>query len=450
MSSFPRGFLWGTSTSSYQIEGAAKEGGRGESIWDVFSHTPGRVANNENGDTACDHYHLWKQDVALMKELGYKAYRFSIAWPRIFPAGRGRINEEAVDFYSRLVDDLLDAGITPMITLYHWDLPSALPGGWLNRDTALAFADYSAAVVKALGDRVKLWTTLNEPWCSSFLSYFLGEHAPGEKNLAHALQAAHHLLLAHGMAVPAIRAAGREAEVNIVLNLSPVYPYTRSAGDLFAARELDGTFNRWFLDPIFGRRYPADLTAELQQIGALAAEPDYIQPGDMQTIAAPLDALGINYYDSSTVRAIPGREMQPAQWEVVKDPDTEKTDMNWEIHPQGLYDLLLRVNWDYQPGRIYVTENGASYSDGPDAAGKIHDERRTAYLRSHIRAVERAVQAGAPVQGYFVWSFMDNFEWAFGYRQRFGLVYVDYPTQKRLPKDSAFFYSQVCRQNGLD
>lgn len=450
MMTFPKGFLWGTSTSSYQIEGAAREGGRGESIWDRFSHIPGKVAHGDTGDVACDHYHLWKQDVALMKELGYQAYRFSIAWPRIFPEGRGQMNQVGVDFYSHLVDELLAAGITPHITLYHWDLPAALPGGWLNRDTAEAFADYAAAVVKILGDRVKLWTTLNEPWCSSFLSYHLGEHAPGEKDLSSAVRAAHHLLLAHGLAVPAIRAQVQDAEVGIVLNLNLVHPATPSEGDLFAARELDGTFNRWFLDPLYGRRYPADIVAGLNQIGALPQKPDFIRESDFSKIAIPTDFLGVNYYDSKTVRAVSGHEMEPWRWEVVKDPLCPKTDMGWEVHPNGLYDLLLRVNWDYQPRKIYITENGAGYSDGPDSQGKVHDIRRVDYLRAHIRAVGRAIQAGVPAAGYFVWSLMDNFEWAYGYSQRFGLVYIDYPTQTRIPKDSAYFYSEVVRLNGVE
>jgi beta-glucosidase len=451
MLKFPEGFLWGTSTSSYQIEGAVNAGGRGESIWDVFARTPGKVHGGDTGEIACDHYHHWKEDVALMKALGYNAYRFSLAWPRFFPQGRGALNPEGVSFYSRLVDELLEAGITPMVTLYHWDLPTALPGGWTQRDTAYAFADYTKAAVGALGDRVKLWTTLNEPWCSSLLSYYLGEHAPGERDLAAALKAAHHLLLAHGLAVPEIRAAVKQAEVGIVLNLMPVRPYTRSRADLNAMRQFDGSFNRWFLDPIFGRRYPADMLKEYTQMGALDSEtPDDMREEDFELISAPIDNLGINYYEGLRVKAQPGHEMQPQRFLLEKDPEHAKTDMGWDVNPQGLYDILVRVSAEYQPAKIYVTENGAAYHDAPNGEGAVHDTRRIAYLGSHLDAFGRAIQAGVPGAGYFAWSFMDNFEWAYGYSQRFGLVYVDYPTQRRIPKDSAYFYGEIARKNELE
>lgn len=450
MINFPEGFLWGTATSAYQIEGAVKEGGRGESIWDIFAHTPGKVHHGYTGDIACDHYHRWQSDIALMKALGYNAYRFSLAWPRLFPEGRGKLNQEGLDFYSRLIDGLLDAGNTPMVTLYHWDLPAALPGGWLNRDTAFAFADYASTAVQALGDRVKLWTTLNEPWCSSLQSYYLGEHAPGERNLPSALKAAHHLLLAHGLAVPEIRAVAKDAEVGIVLNLAPVVPATQSHPDLNSARQFDGYFNRWFLDPLNGRGYPADILSNYVEMGALDSEtPDFIQADDLKIIAAPIDYLGINYYEQLKVQAQPGHELEPQRWNVVRDPHSAKTQMGWEVRPQGLYDLLLRVHQDYQPKKIYITENGASYIDPPDENGAIHDSRRMEYLRAHIDAFGRAIRAGVPGAGYFVWSLMDNFEWSHGYSQRFGLVQVDFSTQQRTPRDSAYYYGEIARTNRL-
>ena len=450
MMKFPDGFLWGTSTSSYQIEGAVNEDGRGECIWHRFSHTPGKVHGGDTGDVACDHYHLYQEDIKLMKKLGYKAYRFSIAWPRILPTGRGQVNQAGIDFYSRLVDELLAADITPMITLYHWELPTALPGGWVNRDTALAFAEYASVAARALGDRVKMWTTLNEPWCSSLLSYYLGEHAPGERNLACALEAAHYLLVAHGLAVPEIRSARKDAEVGIVLNLTPGVPASRAPADLNSLRQFDGFLNRWFLDPIFGRRYPADILKEYVTLGALSSEqPDYMREEDFDLIAVPTDYLGINYYMLHTIQAVPGEEMQPQRWNVIKNPQLPRTDMDWEVNPDGLYHILLRVQEEYQPGEIYVAENGAAYNDAPDEQGKVHDTRRIDYLRSHINAIGRAIQCGVPAAGYFTWSFMDNFEWAFGYSQRFGLVYVDFATQRRYPKDSAHFYSEVIRNNGL-
>ena len=452
MINFPEGFLWGTATSSYQIEGAVNEGERGESIWDTFAHTPGKIHQGDTGDVACDHYHHWKADIALMKELGYTAYRFSLAWPRLFPQGRGKINPAGVDFYSRLVDGLLEAGITPMVTLYHWDLPTALPGGWTNRATAYAFAEYASAAVKALGDRVRLWTTLNEPWCSSMLSYSLGEHAPGERNLSAALRAAHHLLLAHGLAVPEIRsAAGKDAEVGIAINLAQLIPASRSRADLNSMRQYDGYFNRWFMDPLHGRRYPADIFKEYIALGALDSDtPNFMREDDFTIIAEPLDYLGINFYQLHKIQAQPGHELEPQRWNMVSSSQHPRTDMDWEVAPQGLYDLLMRVNWEYQPAKIYITENGAAYNDAPDAQGAVQDTRRIDYLRGHLDAVGRAIQAGVPAAGYFAWSFMDNFEWTYGYSQRFGLVYIDFATQQRFPKDSAYFYGEIARTNRLE
>lgn len=447
---FPTNFQWGAATSSYQIEGGVKDDGRSSSIWDVFSHTPGKIANHDTGDIACDAYHRWKEDVAWMKQLGLKAYRFSIAWPRIIPAGVGKINQPGMDYYSRLVDELLAAGILPLVTLYHWDLPAAISGGWLSRSTAEAFVDYSAVVVRALGDRVKDWITINEPFCASILGYTAGIHAPGHRDRTEGLAAAHHLLLAHGMAVPVIREECPNARVGIALNLTPYYTTGRSQADLAASRHADGEVNRWFLDPLYGRGYPIDMLNDYIRLGALTSlQPDFIQSKDLDIIAVPTDFLGVNYYTRNVVRAGTITDAGFVNVESLPAPKDNATDMGWELFPFGLYEILSRVHWEYKPGDILVTENGASYSDGPDSAGKIHDERRIAYLRSHIAAVGRAIQSGVPVTGYYLWSLLDNFEWNQGYSQRFGIVYVDFDSQKRYPKDSAFWYRQVIEQNGL-
>jgi len=450
MLTFPKDFRWGVSTSAFQIEGAVHEDGRGESIWDRFAHTPGKILNNDNADVACDHYHRYADDVKLIKDLGFKSYRFSIAWPRIIPTGRGPVNEKGLDFYRRLVDALLENDILPNATLYHWDLPTAL-GGWEFRETAEAFAAYADIVTRRLGDRVKTWCTFNEPWCSSLLSYQRGEHAPGIKDPALALQVAHHILLAHGMAMPLIRANCPDGEAGIVLNILPSEPLTSSAADYEAYRFHDGYFNRWFLDPLFGRRYPADTVADYVKMGWLeSAEPAYIQPGDFETISAPLDYIGVNYYERAVLRAVPGKEMQTGEISVWKAPPEQMTEMKWEIYPDGLLSALLAVYYDYRPPKIYVAENGASYTDpiGPD--GQINDQRRIDYIDRHVRAVHRAIQAGVPMAGYYVWSLMDNFEWGNGYACTFGLVHVDYATQKRLPRASAYWYGEVTRRNGLE
>ncbi len=455
---FPQGFFWGTATSSYQIEGAWNEDGKGESIWDRFSHTPGHIERGEMGNVACDHYHRWQEDIAIHKELGVNGYRFSISWPRILPQGRGAVNPKGLDFYSRLVDGLLEAGIQPFVTLYHWDLPQALQdeGGWPARATAEAFVEYADVVSRRLGDRVKHWMTLNEPWCSSLLGYQIGEHAPGHHDWKSALAAAHHLLLGHGLALPAIRRNSPQSEVGIVLNLIPTEPASPSPEDYDAFRYFDGFFNRWFLDPVFGRGYPADKVLEYAAQGFLPptipltdGDWGFVKSGDLQAIAQPIDFLGVNYYSRSVQRSpvIPEHQNQPRTVHVA--PESEWTEMRWEVFPEGLYRLLNRVNYEYQPRKIYITENGASYSDGPDAAGQIHDERRIAYLRSHLEAAHRAIQNGVPLAGYFTWSIMDNFEWAHGFAQRFGLYWVDFATQKRLPKDSALWYRQVIAGNGL-
>ncbi len=448
---FPQHFQWGTATAAYQIEGAAREDGRKESIWDVFSHTPGKVDNGDTGDVADDHYHHWKEDVALMTKLGYKSYRFSLAWPRILPDGSGRVNQAGIDFYDRLIDELLAAGIQPLVTLYHWDLPAALPGGWLERSTSEAFAEYAGVAARALGDRAKQWITINEPFCASFLSYKHGRHAPGIRDPYKALVAAHHVLLAHGLAVPVLRAEVPDARVGITLNEGPFYPATASKKDHEVARNADGELNRWFIDPVYGRHYPADMLRDYVREGVLeSTEPVFIHEGDMEKIATPTDFLGLNYYTRRVVNTSVQSEEFPDKVHAQPEPDENHTEMGWEIFPYGLYETVCRAYFTYKPKEILITENGASYSDGPDENGKVPDSRRIAYLQSHIEAVGMAIRAGVPVTGYFVWSLLDNFEWAFGYAQRFGIIYVDYTTHKRYPKDSAYWYGKVAARNGLE
>ncbi len=447
---FPDNFIWGAATSSYQIEGAWDEDGKGESIWDRFSHTPGNIEDGSDGDVACDHYHRWPADIALMQSLNLQAYRFSIAWPRILPQGRGTVNQAGLDFYSRLVDGLLEAGITPFVTLYHWDLPQTLQdaGGWPVRSTAEAFVEYADIVSQHLGDRVTDWITHNEPWVISFLGHQIGEHAPGWQDWPAALKTSHHLLLSHGWAVPLIRRNSPGASVGITLNFTPAYPASRSFADLQATRHADGYSHRWFLDPLYGRRYPADMVADYTRLGYLPDEGmTFVEAGDLDTIAVPTDFLGINYYTREVVRDEQAADNLPQT--TVAAPREEWTEMDWEVYPEGLYDLLNRLHFEYRPPRLYITENGASYSDGPDADGHIRDQRRLDYLRTHLTAAHRAIQNGVPLAGYFAWSLMDNFEWAKGYKQRFGLVWVDYETLERTPKGSAVWYRDVIEKNGL-
>ncbi|MEN9937636.1 MAG: hypothetical protein RLZZ387_4215 [Chloroflexota bacterium] len=440
---FPGDFIWGSATASFQIEGATKEDGRGESIWDRFCATPGRVHGGDTGDPACEHYHRWPEDIALMKSLGLHAYRFSVAWPRIFPTGRGTLNEKGLDFYDRLVDGLLEAGIQPYATLYHWDLPQALQdlGGWANRDTAYAFAEYADTVARVLGDRVTGWITHNEPWCASILSHWIGEHAPGMKD-GPALEAAHHLLLSHGLAVPLIRAAAPKAEVGITLNFSPAHPASDSPEDVAAAQRHDGFFNRWFADPVFKGSYPQNMVEIYERMGQRAP----VQDGDMTVIAAPLDFLGVNYYNRAVIKHDP--EAGGLGYSALR-PEGEYTHMDWEVYPDALRELLVRLHRDYAPAKLYVTENGAAYPDEVAPDGAVHDEARVHFLERHFAAVHTAIQEGAPVKGFFVWSLMDNFEWAWGYSRRFGIVYVDYETQQRIPKDSAHYVRDVITANAV-
>jgi beta-glucosidase len=443
---FPDEFKWGVASASYQIEGGVSEGGRLPSIWDTYSHTPGATRNGDTGDVADDHYHRWPEDVELLTELGVDMYRFSLAWPRLQPTGRGALNEAGVDFYSRLVDAQLERGIEPWITLYHWDLPQALQdvGGWPERDTAERFAEYASLIYERLHDRVSYWTTLNEPWCSAFLGHAVGRHAPGIQDDDAALRAAHHLLLGHGLAVTAMRAQGDpDSHFGITLNLYPVEPATDDPADADVARRVDALANRLFLDPVLLGRYPEDIP------------PLPVQPGDAEIIAAPIDVLGVNYYSRHVVRAGSGSgDGKPSPW--VGSPDVEfvgrglpRTEMDWEIDEQGLHDVLTRVHRDYPAIPLFVTENGAAFPDEPAADGTVADPDRVAYLDSHFRAAHRAIADGVDLRGYFVWTLMDNFEWGHGYTKRFGLVHIDYETLKRTPKDSARWYAQVTRRNGL-
>jgi beta-glucosidase len=450
--SFPKGFVWGAATSAYQIEGATGEDGRGESIWDRFSRTPSKVEGGSNGDVACDHYHRWKGDVALMKRLGLHAYRFSIAWPRIVPTGRGALNASGLDFYSRLVDDLLDKGIEPYPTLYHWDLPQRLQdeGGWATRATAGAFVEYADAVSRKLGDRVRQWITHNEPWCASMLGYQTGRHAPGLTDWPAALAASHHLLLSHGWAVPVLRANSRSAQVGITLNLCPAVAASASPEDQDATRHFDGYFNRWFLDPLYHGSYPSDVVADYIDRGYFdPAKLKFLQSSDLKAIAAPTDFLGVNYYNRAIVRSdrIPEDKNRPRT--VTPAPEREWTDMGWEVYPSGLFQTLARLAVEYSVPKMYITENGASYADGPDEHGRVADERRLRFIRDHLLEAHRAIEVGVPLAGYFAWSLLDNFEWERGYGQRFGITWVDYATQERTPKDSALWYRQVIEANAV-
>ncbi|MCW2870743.1 GH1 family beta-glucosidase [Actinacidiphila oryziradicis] len=442
LSALPAEFLWGAATAAYQIEGAVAEDGRAPSIWDTFSHTPGKTAGGDTGDTACDHYHRWPEDIGIMRELGLDAYRFSIAWPRVLPQGDGPVNAPGLAFYDRLVDGLLEAGITPYPTLYHWDLPQALQdrGGWPARETALRFGEYAAVVAEALGDRVTDWATLNEPLCSAWIGHLDGVMAPGLTDLTAAVRASYHLHLGHGLAVQAIRAANPHARVGIVNNLSPSEPATDRPEDHAAALRADGHVNRWWLDPIHGRGYPQDM---LDLYGVDLP----VRAGDLETIAVPLDWLGVNYYFRDVVADHPtGGAPYTRQ---VPTPGAHLTAMGWEVHADGLEQLLVRLTEEYGARRLIVTENGSAYRDtvGPD--GQVHDPERSAYLEEHLAACARAVRRGAPLAGYFAWSLLDNFEWAYGYDKRFGLVHVDYPTQKRTVKGSGRRYADIIAAHRL-
>ncbi|WP_340681667.1 GH1 family beta-glucosidase [Amycolatopsis coloradensis] len=433
----PADFLWGAATAAYQVEGAVDADGRLPSIWDDFVRVPGAVLNGDTADVACDHYRRWPEDLAIMKRLGLGAYRFSVAWPRVIPTGRGAVNPSGLDFYDRLVDALLDAGIRPFATLFHWDLPSALQakGGWPERDTAYAYADYAAVVAARLGDRVKDWNTVNEPLCSAWLGYLEGRFAPGIKDLKQAIHASHHLLLAHGLGVQAITAnAAQPANIGLVVNLSGIEPASDSAADVEAAARMDGHVNRWWLDPSNGRGYPADM------IEVYGVEPP-VAGNDLEVISAPVGYHGLNYYFRQIVEDDPNGPAPRARQVPVEGAAT--TAMGWEIHGQGLADLIHRLTDEYGARAIYVTESGAAFDDKVAEDGSVHDADRIAYLEEHLGAVAGAAEAGAPVKGYFAWSLLDNFEWDSGLSKRFGLVRVDYDTQVRTVKASGHRYAEI-------
>lgn len=431
---FPPGFRFGAATSAYQIEGAVTAGGRGPSWWDRFAHTPGLISDGRTGDVACDHFHRWPEDLGWMQRLGLGAYRFSVAWPRIQPSGRGTPLAAGLDFYERLVDGLLERGIAPYATLYHWDLPQPLAdaGGWQSRDTAAAFADYAGHVVRRLGDRVQRWATLNEPRCSAWVGHLEGRHAPGLQDLRATLAAAHHLLLAHGQAVQALRAERAPASLGIVLDVKPYTTADDSPETAAAVRRADGVFNRWFLDPLFRGRYPDDIAADY------APWLPEVRTADLALIAQPLDHLGLNYYTRGHVRhdaALPHPHAAP-----VAVPGAHLSTMGWEDWPDGLEQMLCRIHHEYAPKALYVAENGAAEPDQVDPDGRVRDAARTRYLAGHLAACARALAAGVPLDAYLVWSLMDNFEWGRGYTQRFGLLHLDFETLERRAKDSAWAY----------
>ena len=440
---FPDGFLWGAATAAYQIEGAWDEDGKGPSIWDTFVRLPGKIRSGETGDVACDHYHRWCEDVALMRELGLGAYRFSVSWPRILPEGRGRVNRAGLDFYSRLVDALLEARVAPVVTLYHRDLPQALQdrGGWGSRETIDAFVEYADVVSRALGDRVALWMTLNEPWAVAFEGHDTGEHAPGLRDPKLAVQVAHNLLVSHGLAVPVLRANGASS-IGITISVRPADPASASAEDVDAARLHRAREAGWFLDPLYGRGYPTEILQIYERLG-WAPE---VRGGDMDAIASPTDFLGLNYYSHVAVR----HDAEAAPFQIAEVPQAgELTETGWPVNPRALHDLLIGVHADVGPTDLYVTGNGAAFVDEVPPDGRVHDERRGSYLREHFRSAARAIQAGVPLRGYFVWSLLDNFEWAEGYSKRFGIVRVDYDTQRRTIKDSGHFLREVIAANGF-
>ncbi|MBO1750845.1 beta-glucosidase [Actinotalea sp. BY-33] len=461
---FPAAFRWGAATASYQIEGAVDEDGRGRSIWDTFSATPGRTLDGHTGAVAADHYHRTAEDIAIMRGLGLDAYRFSLAWPRIQPTGAGAVNQAGLDFYSRLIDDLLAAGIDPVVTLYHWDLPQALEdaGGWPSRETALRFGDYARTAVEAFGDRVKVWTTLNEPWCTAYLGYGSGVHAPGRQEPASALAAVHHLNLAHGLGGAAVRdVLGEQATLSLTLNLHVARPDDPSKPeDVDAARRIDALANRCFLEPVLDGRYPADLLEDTAEV----TDWSFVQDGDLEITRTGLDVLGVNYYSTQRVRHYTADHVRSmadghgasaaTPWvaaesvEFLEQPGPY-TAMGWNIDPSGMTELLTGLAQTYPGLPLMITENGAAFEDEVSADGRIHDAERVSYVARHVDAVGQAMDAGADVRGYFVWSLMDNFEWAYGYHRRFGIVRIDYETLERTWKDSAYWYRELVRTHAL-
>lgn len=439
---FPKDFLWGAATAAYQIEGAAREDGRGPSIWDQFSHTPGKTVNGDHGDVACDHYHRMGEDLDWMAKLGLNAYRFSVSWSRVLPEGRGKVNEKGLDFYSRLIEGLLQRGITPILTLYHWDLPLALQekGGWASRDTTDWYAEYADLLFRRLGDRVPYWITHNEPWVAAFMGHLTGEHAPGIQDLPTALTVAHHLLLSHSKAVEAFRANHLpDAKIGITNVFTKAYPASGKDEDRQIALLFERLQNGWFLDPLISGSYPLELIPILASYSDFA----FIQEGDMQKMNRPIDFIGVNYYFRNIVRHHP--EQKPLGFEILP-PQGELTAMGWEVYPNGILEVLQSLHSLYPDLPILITENGAAYEDQLTPGGKVVDKARIRFLQSHLEKVREAIAQGIPVVGYCLWSLMDNFEWAYGYGKRFGLLYIDYPTLKRIPKESFFWYQSLIQQ----
>ncbi|MDO6654425.1 GH1 family beta-glucosidase [Anaerobacillus sp. 1_MG-2023] len=441
---FPNDMKWGAATAAYQIEGAVDEGGRGQSIWDTFSHTPGNVKNGDNGDVACDSYHRYEEDIALMKELGIEMYRFSVSWPRIFPNGTGKVNEEGLQYYHRFVDALLDQGIEPMCTLYHWDLPQALQdkGGWASRETTDAFADYAELMFNEFNGKIKHWITINEPWCVSFLSNFIGVHAPGNQDLQLATTISHHLLLAHGKAVTRFRELEMEGNIGYAPNLEWNEPFSNKQEDIDACNRGMGWFIEWFFDPVFKGRYPEFMLNWFEKKGVSLT----LEDGDLDVISQPIDFVGINYYTGSVGRYKENEEL----FDLEKiDIGYDKTDIGWNVYGEGFYKVLSKLKDQYGDVPIYITENGACYNDGVED-GQVKDVRRIEYLKQHLTSLSRSIEAGVNIKGYLTWSLLDNFEWAEGYDKRFGLVHVNFRTLERTKKDSYYWYKQTIDNGWFD
>lgn len=443
---FPENFIWGAATAAYQIEGAVKQDGRGPSIWDKFSHTPGKVVDNHTGDTACDHYNRFKDDIKIMKEIGLKSYRFSISWSRIFPEGKGKINQKGLDFYKELVEELIKNDIQPMVTLYHFDFPQVLQdsiGGWASRETIDYYVDYAVCMFNALGDRVKMWITHNEPAPVSFLGNATGQHAPGNRDYSLAIKVSHHLNLAHAKAVQAFRKTNTKGKIGIALNLFPLYEASSSQEDIEALKIADGHMNRWFLDPVLKGSYPEDIMKLYKD----KFDAPTINNDDMELIrSSSIDFLGINHYTRAVIRK---DDNEPFGYGVIEPKDSDYTEMVWEIYPKGIYDLLMRVNREYDSPHIYITENGAAFKDNIIIDGVVKDEDRVNYLKQYLTAAKRAIDEGVKLDGYYIWTLMDNFEWAYGYTKRFGIIRVDFDSKKRSWKDSAYWYKRVIKENGF-
>lgn len=443
---FPESFVWGVATASYQIEGAWDEDGRGETIWDRYCSVPGNVLNGDNGNTACDHYHRYREDVALMKRMGIRAYRFSIAWSRILPEGQGRVNQKGLEFYDHLIDALLEAGIEPYITLYHWDLPQALQdiGGWANPKMPEYFLEYTRTVVSAFGKKVKKWITLNEPYCAAFLGNYEGRQAPGIRDFSTAVQVAYHMYVGHGLAVKYFREACPDGEIGITLNLMGRLPLTEDPKDIAAARRADGYLNRWFADPILLGKYPQDMVDLYREKGVRLP---VFQKEHLELMSQPLDFVGLNYYNDFWVKADENR--WPIGFQIQNPPFVPVNDRNWPVTEDGFYRMLMRMKNEYRIKKIYITENGTSFPDVVSVEGKVEDGGRKDYLHRHLDSLWKAIRDGVNVEGYFQWSLYDNFEWSFGYSSRFGIVFVDFNTQERIIKESGHWYSQVIARNAI-